>query len=230
MAARTTENNHGLTDLQVVFCHEYAKTMNATVAYKRAGYKCKSDSVAAAAASRLLKSVNIRTYLGQVINLSPICVVNEITAIAHSRLTDVCDWDGERITLKSSKDLTAAAQAAIKSVKSKPHFSNDGQSVEWEVEVVLHDKLSALEKLMKKLGLYPKDTSVIDAAMLLASKDLLLPGQAEAITNGIRGMEENIKQLPGANSKIAAPTIDRETLIEALGIPASEVPTELAQG
>lgn len=228
--ARTTENGHGLTDLQVVFCHEYARSLNATAAYKKAGYKFKNDGVARSSASQLLAKPSIRAYLGEIVNLSSASVVSEITAIAHSRLTDVCDWDGERVTLKSSEALSDKAKAAIKSIKSKPHFSADGQFCEWEVEVVLHDKLSALEKLMKKLSLYPKDTSVIDAAMLLASKDLLLPGQAEAITNGIRGMEENIKQLPGASSKIAAPTVDREALIEALGIPAAEVSTELAKG
>lgn len=48
-----------MTPKQELFCLEYLKDLNATAAYKRAGYRCKTDTVARVEASKLLANPNI---------------------------------------------------------------------------------------------------------------------------------------------------------------------------
>lgn len=55
-------NLHGLDARQAHFIDLWLVTQNATQAYQDAGYECKSDAVAAAAASRLLKKVKEHPY------------------------------------------------------------------------------------------------------------------------------------------------------------------------
>ena len=50
---------------QEKFCLEYAKTGNQRQAYLLAGYKVSSDEVADAAASRLLRNVNVQARLAE---------------------------------------------------------------------------------------------------------------------------------------------------------------------
>lgn len=52
-----------MTLLQEKFCLEYAKCGNATEAYKRAGYKPKSEKAAGNCGSRLLENVGIQERL-----------------------------------------------------------------------------------------------------------------------------------------------------------------------
>lgn len=52
-----------LNTRQENFCLEYAKTGNATEAYKNAGYKCKNDNSAAASAIALLRNPKIQARL-----------------------------------------------------------------------------------------------------------------------------------------------------------------------
>lgn len=54
-----------LSDKQQRFADEYIISLNATEAYKKAGYKVKSDNVAKTAASRLLTNVNVQKYLSK---------------------------------------------------------------------------------------------------------------------------------------------------------------------
>lgn len=52
-----------LSEKQQRFADEYLKTLNATDAYKLAGYNPKSDNSAAAAASKLLRNHKVSEYL-----------------------------------------------------------------------------------------------------------------------------------------------------------------------
>ncbi len=50
---------------QAKFCLEFLRTGNATEAYKAAGYTPRSDAVAAAAASKLLRNDKVKEYMKQ---------------------------------------------------------------------------------------------------------------------------------------------------------------------
>jgi phage terminase small subunit len=218
LMASKSGNPHGLSDQQLVFCREYARSLNATESYKRAGYKWTTDGAARSNAARLIANDNIRAYLGEVLNLSEISVTNEILKTAFANITDVMRWDANGAHLIPSEELSDRGKAAIKSVRIRtktvtrnviperePLGSETSSAPASEVELVevttieseitLHDKLGALEKLARKLRLYPKDSSVLDAIATLADKGLLLPEQARVVKDGLCGIEEELRSL-----------------------------------
>lgn len=54
-----------LNGRQEKFCLEYAKSANATDAYKKAGYKCKNDNSVAASAIKLLRNPKVQARLAE---------------------------------------------------------------------------------------------------------------------------------------------------------------------
>jgi len=75
-------------------------------------------------------------------------VVQELEAIGAGEATDVIQWDDMgRVTLTPNDQLSERAKRAIKKVKVTPNqFGN-------QIEVEMHDKLSALRLLAKHRGL-----------------------------------------------------------------------------
>lgn len=161
-----TNNTPGLTDLEQRFCFAYARSLNASQAVREAGYKVNSDNSASTQAARLLRKATVRAYLSELLNLSEVTVVNEVVKIAFATITDAVTWDANGVHLIPSDQLNERGKAAIKKVKVKTTrriVSTQGDeppAVEeiTETEVEMYDRLAALEKLMKKLSLYPKET------------------------------------------------------------------------
>ena len=54
-----------MTEKQKIFADEYLIDLNATRAYKVAYPRVKNDKVAAAAAARLLRNVNVKKYISE---------------------------------------------------------------------------------------------------------------------------------------------------------------------
>ena len=75
-------------------------------------------------------------------------VVQELEAIGAGEATDVIQWDDMgRVTLTPSDQLSDRARRSVKKVKVTPNqFGN-------QIEVEMHDKLSALRLLAKHRGL-----------------------------------------------------------------------------
>ena len=188
-----TNNPHGLTDMQLRFCQEFVKDLNRTQAYLRAGYKSKDENSAAAAASRLVRTGKIRDYLGEVLNLSETSVISEIAKIAFANITDVADFTTNSITVKSSDTLGDRGKSALQSIKFTERYTEDGRVC--TVEVKMHDKLAALEKLMRRLRMYPKDLNTMSAVTHLLSQGLLTDEQAKVILDGVSGIEEGLRSL-----------------------------------
>ena len=201
--ASKSGNPSGLTDMQLKFCQEYTKSLNATQAYIRAGYSVKSERVASAAAARLLASVRIRAYLGEVLNLDEVSVVSEVVAIAFANITDVVDFDANGVNVKSSAQISNRAKSSLQSVKFTTIESKSGTIR--SVEVKMHDKLSALDKLMKKLKLYPKELTTVEAVRHLLSQGLLTEDQAKVIIDGISGIEEGLRSLTSGKPEPSEP-------------------------
>lgn len=180
-----------LTDLQLRFCLEYAKDLDRIRAVYRAGYKVKDDKSAATIARENLSKLEIQQYLGEIAGISEAKIVSEIISIALSQITDVLAWDGEEITVTDTKKWSARARASVKSFTyTKTEFQG---KITTNVSVVMHDKLSALEKLMKKLRIYPKDIPVIDAVTLLLNEGVATPDQARIVTEGIARIQSDLK-------------------------------------
>lgn len=186
-------NQYELTEMQLKFCQEFVKDLNGTQAYIRAGYRSKDENTAAVGASRLLRTDKIRAYLGEVLNLNEALVISEIAKIAFADITDVADFTANSMTVKSSDSLSDRGKAALQSIKFTERYTEDGRVC--TVEVKMHDKLAALEKLMRRLRLYPKELNTMGAVTHLLSQGLLTDEQARTILNGISGIEESLRSL-----------------------------------
>lgn len=116
-----------LTDKQMIFANEYLVDLNATRAYKKAYPNVKKDSVAKAAASRLLTNVNLKNYIDEQLKkiedesiANATEVMKYLTAVMRNELKEevvVVEGEGEgcssaRIVKKdiSAKDRNKAAE------------------------------------------------------------------------------------------------------------------------
>ena len=115
------------TDKQMICANEYLIDLNATRAYKKAYPNVKKDSVAKAAASRLLTNVNLKNYIDEQLKkiedesiADATEVMKYLTAVMRNELTEevvVVEGEGEgcssaRIVKKdiSAKDRNKAAE------------------------------------------------------------------------------------------------------------------------
>jgi len=75
-------------------------------------------------------------------------VVQELEALASSEITDVLSWsDSGRVRVFASDELSPRARRSIKKIKITP--TEDGN----QIEIEMHDKLTALRLLAKHRGL-----------------------------------------------------------------------------
>ena len=81
----------GLTIRQEAFCMAYAKSGNATEAYKQAGYKVKTDKAAGVNAARLLGNARIKARLkeiGEQTNTSKVLSIQQRKELLTEFATD----------------------------------------------------------------------------------------------------------------------------------------------
>lgn len=164
---------------QELFCQEYLIDLNATAAAGRAGYKDFNSG------RQLIAKNNVSDRIAYLMSLrsqrtevKQDRVLEELADIAFSNFTDLARWDGEYLTFTPSDELNLSAQRSVKAVKLKRTTRSDdnGETVTVEMEMSQHDKLSALDKLCKHLGMYrPEEgsgrTSGLDALVeLLAAR------------------------------------------------------------
>jgi phage terminase small subunit len=197
----TIDNKHNLTDLELRFCNEYAVDLNGTHAVKRAGFKYKSENAAAKRASDTLRKPHIRAYLAEILELTSVSVISEISRIAHAQITDVCSFTSDGISIKKSDELSDRAKSALKSVKMTERYDAEGGRTV-TVEVRMHDKLAALDKLMKKLRLYPSQMDILEALRILAADGLLVPGQVQALESGLEQIKTNMHVLADSTTRL----------------------------
>lgn len=193
-----------LTPLQRRFCQEYAACLNATQAYRRAGYQASTDAVAASSASKLLRNGKIRAYLDEIASLTQARVINEVALIAFADITDVCEFDANGVSIIPSDELSDRGRAALKKVRHRTvtRIAPDGTEVTTtEIEVELHDKLSALDKLIRKTcGGYPSSMQLLDAVKVLANNNVLTASHADVVIAGVERIEDELRSLSGVAS------------------------------
>lgn len=149
-----------LTDKQKRFCEEYLIDLNATAAYKRAGYQVKSDSVAASCASDLLRIPKVQAYVTELQNkrarrtrVTADRVIRELARIAFSDISEVMEFDAGIVRVKSSSTLPKRVTAAIASVTfTETPFGS-------KTTVRMHSKLTALQSLGEHLGIFKHDAN-----------------------------------------------------------------------
>ena len=192
-----------LTDKQATFALEYLVDFNATQAAIRAGYSPRS---AKQQATRLLTNASIQAALAHAqahrreeLKIDADTVVRELARIGFSKMTDVASWDDLGVYIKGSDSLDPDTEATIKEVtltKTSVYRKNGDEEVTEKWRVVLHDKLAALDKLCRFLGIYNDsltvDLTAVDPVKLAAEYGLEVSeveaaiAEAERITKASR--------------------------------------------
>lgn len=145
-----------MTPKQEQFCYEYMRDLNGAQAAIRAGF---SKDTAREQASRLLSNVNIRDRvkklqkeLAERTMVSAEMVVQELTRIGFSNIQDYLETGNAIADLTQIPYETASAVESVK--KSITEFEGGSKTV---TTFTLHDKVSALEKLGRHLGIFEID-------------------------------------------------------------------------
>lgn len=172
-------NKEQLTDKQELFCQEYMIDLNATKAYKRAGYSANSDEVAAVEGHKLLINPKISQRLQELMEersrrteITQDMVLRELAAIGFAKVTDYLhiivasdestSAAGEAEKPKRGRRARQAASAVQQIVQvfetSKvrsgaiPAIASIKQGKEG-IEIKLNDKVKALELIARHLGM-----------------------------------------------------------------------------
>ncbi len=148
-----------LTQLQENFCKGLAlEGLSQAAAYEAAGYSVdnKQPSTIYEAASRLAadskivaRVAELRGALQEKAVVTAADILSELKGIGTANLADLVSWSDSSVTLKDSEDLPPELTALVAEVQETRH--KDGAS---SVKIKLHDKIVALDKMAKILGLY----------------------------------------------------------------------------
>jgi len=138
------------------FCQEYIGHYNGSKAAIAAGFAIKSARIKA---SQLLTRGNIQARVQELQgDLAKRCgitaemVINELASIGFSNIQD---YLGAENSIKDVSELPEETAKAIKSIKkSITEFEGGEKTV---VTFELHDKVAALEKLGRNLGIFEID-------------------------------------------------------------------------
>lgn len=141
-----------MTPKQRLFVEEYLIDRNPTRAARRAGYNPKW---AKNTGWRTLKHPEVRRAVadglparGESGEITVERVRRELALIAFGSIGDYFHWGPEGVTLKDKTMLTAEQQSLVAEVSRSR--TKTGETV----RVKLHDKLAALDKLARHLGMY----------------------------------------------------------------------------
>jgi phage terminase small subunit len=171
-----------LTDKQKLFVAEYLVDLNASRAAERAGY---SKESAGEIGYQLLQKTSISKAISKAFKrrekrtqVSQDKVVRELARIAFASIGTMATWTGDAIVLKDSESLADDDRAAIQEITKTetPHGSN--------IRVKLADKLTALEKLGRHLGMFQgKNLSVTPEEKAILQE--FLDGEIDAVHAGV---------------------------------------------
>lgn len=137
------------------FCQEYMKDLNQTQAAIRVGY---SEKTAVVQGSRLLTHVNVSERIQELMQerqqrtqVTADMVIAELAKVAFHNVQDFVNGGNSILELKHLDREKVAAVSAVKTT-----MKADGDLVS---EVKFHDKIAALEKLGRHLGIFEKDNT-----------------------------------------------------------------------
>ena len=147
-----------------LFCENVLSGMGKREAYLAAGFKTKFASVSA---SQALANPVVKEYMEmrqaemrERTNVTAEKVIKELARLGFADIREVCEWTEDGVAFIPSNNLTDDEAASIASVKSRRRIRRDkegGETETVELEVKMHPKLDALEKLNKILGMYQKE-------------------------------------------------------------------------
>ncbi len=149
-----------LSPKQETFSRQYVIDLNGTQAAIRAGY---SKRTAKEQATRLLTNVHVRQFikelrktLSEKTDITAERVLRELEKIGFNNLQDYIEKGN---TVKDLKSIKREYAASVESIKITERTIGTGKDKIKEVTTAfkLHDKVSALEKLGRHLGIFEAD-------------------------------------------------------------------------
>lgn len=147
------DHNHRL------FALHYLETGDRVEAYKRVYPDC-TESSAETISRRLLNRPEIRKMVNKVRDAlftegmaSAQQVLIETSHIAMARITDVCSFDESGVRIHPSDELEPEYAAAVKRIRNDERYSIDSGVTTKSQEVLMHDKVSALSRMLVFHGL-----------------------------------------------------------------------------
>lgn len=155
-----------LTPKQARFVHEYLIDLNATQAAIRAGYK---EKAARAVAAENLTKPNIQAAIKEAreaqearTQITADRVLQELAAIAFADASEYQTLEDDNLVLLDSRQIPAEKRKAIQGYKRG----------KFGPEVILADKIKALELIGKHLGMFEKaeDTDAQGVNVTLAEE------------------------------------------------------------
>ena len=150
-----------LTARQERFCQEYVIDMDGAKAAIRAGY---SVNTAKEQASRLLTKVNVKKLLAKLqenmsnnLGITAEMVVSELWALGKYSIQDLVDDEQALVNLKTTDRKILIPIVGLKTTERWTAGDMPERIVTTEIK--LSDKISALEKVGKHLGIFEKDNT-----------------------------------------------------------------------
>ncbi len=147
-----------MSPLQARFIEEYLVDLNAAAAARRAGY---SKRTAMQKGYALLQMPEIQEAVtvamqarSERTEITADQVLKELAKIGFANAGDFFEWGPDGITVKPQADLTPDQQAAVAAV-SETKTEKGGT-----VKIKMHDKLGALEKIGRHLGMFTDNVNV----------------------------------------------------------------------
>lgn len=161
----------GLNPKQKRFCEEYLIDLNGTQAAIRAGYSKKTSGQIS---EENLKKPEIKEYvkilMDQRAESTKITAEMVIKELGKVGFANIQDYIKKGFTIEDIQSLQKDHAAAVESVKVK---ETGGDYPSTEVSFKLHDKISALEKLGRHLGIFEKDNQQQNIKL---KQKVILPG------------------------------------------------------
>lgn len=146
-----------LTEKQKRFADEYLIDLNATAAYKRAGYSG-DGNVAEAASSRLLSNVKVKQYIDGRMkdreNRTEITQDRVLQEYAKLAFLDPRRFYDESGALIPINELPADVAAALAGVDVTDSFDKESNAVITTKKVKFIDKKGALDSVARHLGMF----------------------------------------------------------------------------
>jgi len=152
-----------LSPKQERFVNEYLVDLNATQAYKRAGYKATSDVVAASNAQKLLGNYKVAAAIQKAqqkrshrTEITADAVLHELGRLGFANMMDYITVQPDGTAFVDLTRLTREQAAAIQEIQTEEVIEGTGDKARniRKVKLKLHNKEGALEKIGKHLGMF----------------------------------------------------------------------------
>lgn len=177
-----------LTPKQAAFVREYLKDLNATAAYKRAGYKATGNG-AEVNAGKLLRNTQVQAAIQAAMDArakrTEIQADRVLQEIAHAAFLDPIELFAPNGTLKPLEAMPEAARRAIAGLEVEEIFEGTGKARRWKgylKKIKLVSKEGTLQLAGRHLKLFTDRTELTGkdgGPIAVSSLDLSLLDETE---------------------------------------------------